>query len=310
MQQQDKLTKTVATITGNLARYALYFLVLVLVPKIAAPLAKRFDWCALNWSEPGQLRGFFTALFSVIFWAIALVIVRSVEKNFSSAVQRKAELLSGEGLTKTETTESQTEVAAADASAATLPQTAEQGEQTELSKEERKRLHKEKSAARKQKVKAYWKENVQDKPALPWKNVGALLLIVAACILLISGQIGFQVKPFYELGDKMTRSDILNKSGEIVANLVKCVWLVMMLRAALGVWQSLLEFWDISHVRYLKWVGAGAMLVAFGIYDVCATGNPFAWTYLAFYAAFTAIYYFSERNAVKSYLLIAFLYIF
>lgn len=296
MQETKDLTKNVANITGNLARYAFYFLILVLTPSIAKPIAKLFDWCALVWSEPGQLRVFFTALFSVILFGIALVLVFSIENAFKKAVENKKDLLSGNHLKRqanAQATAVEAEVAATQA-------------QPLSAKEQRK----ENARVRKEKFAAWRKKNFQSKPVLPWRNVGSLLLITSVCILIISFQTNFQVKPFYELGDKTTYSELLNKGGEIVLNAVKCVWIVMLLRAALGVWQSLLEFWGISHVRFLKWVGAGAMLVLFGVYDVCSTGNPFAWTYIAFYVAFTAIYYFTERSDVKSYLLILFIYIF
>lgn len=297
MQETKELTKSVVGVTGNFVRYVLYFLVLVLTPSIAKPIAKQFDWCALSWSEPGQLRVFFTSLFSVIILGIALAIVFSVENAFKKTVALKTTMLTGKQLK----VEAGGQAAAVDAEVAVA-----QAQSAPLSKEERQQRAKQ----RREKRKEWWKTNFQSKPILPWRNVGTLLLITSACILLISVQIDFQVKPFYELGDKTTYSEMLNKGSELILNAVKCVWIVMLLRAALGLWESLLEFWEISHVRFLKWVGAGAMLVLFGIYDVCATGNPFAWTYIAFYVAFTAIYYFSERSEVKSYLLTLFIYIF
>ncbi len=312
MQKNKDLTKSVIEITGNMARYALYFLVVVLTPLIAEPIAKMFDWCVLNWSEPGQLRGFFTALFTVIFWLIGMAIILSVENGFKKTVKRKTEMLTGKELTSegAQTQTEKTDDAAAKAENQPTKTEAPAAETVKqdgrLSKEERKQRNAERLA----KFKTWWVTTFQSKPVLPWRNVGSLLLITVACLLLISLQIDFQVKPFYELGDKITYSELINKGGEIVVNLVKCIWIVMMLRAALGIWQALLEFWDISHVRFLKWIGAGAMLVLFGIYDVCSTGNPFAWTYIAFYVAFTAIYYFTERSEVKTYLLTFFIYIF
>ena len=65
-----------------------------------------------------------------------------------------------------------------------------------------------------------------------------------------------------------------------------------------------------ENLKWLVWVGVGFLLLGFGVYDVLMSANPFAWTYLLFYVAFTAVYYFAERNNVKAFLLIFFIYIF
>lgn len=292
MQRTNDLTKNVMKIAANIARYTLYFLIVVIVPLISEPLATQFDWCKLKWSEPGELHPFFAEMFTIFLWLLALAVVTMVQARFQKAFDDKKAMLSGKGI-KTDTDE-------AEASVKAKPCT----------KEERKALRKIRAEKRKERFRAWQSANFSPKTILPWKNIGWVLLITSVCILLISAQIGFQVKPFYELGDKITYSEIFNKGGELVLNIVKCAWIVMMLRAALGVWEALLKFWDISRVRFLKWIGAGAMLVLFGVYDVFATGNPFAWTYIAYYVAFTALYYFTERSEVKTFLLTFFIYIF
>ena len=290
MQHTNDLTKNVVKIAANIARYTLYFLIVVVIPLICEPLATQFDWCKLKWSEPGELHPFFAEIFTIVLWLIALAVITTIQGYFQKSVNGKKAMLSGDGL-KTD---------AAEQTAAAKPCT----------KEERVALRKLRAEKRKEAFRTWRSANFSKKTILPWKNIGWVLLITSVCILLISAQIDFQVKPFYELGDKITYSEIFNKGGEIVLNVVKCAWIVMMLRAALGVWEALLEFWGISHVRFLKWIGAGAMLVLFGIYDVFATGNPFAWTYIAYYVAFTALYYFTERSEVKTFLLTFFIYIF
>lgn len=294
MQRTKDLTKNAVDIATNIARYTLYFLIVVIVPLIAEPLATQFDWCKLKWSEPGELHPFFAELFTIILWLLILAIITTVQGHFQKSFNAKKEKLSQKSGNAT----------------------GMEGEQPAIeklkvcTKEERKALRKLRSEKHKKAFRDWKQANFSPKTILSWKNIGWVMLITSACILLISAQIDFQVKPFYELGDKITYSEIFNKGGEIVLNIVKCVWIVMMLRAALKLWTALLEFWNISRVRFLKWIGAGAMLVLFGAYDVFATGNPFAWTYIAYYVAFTALYYFTERSEVKTYLLTFFIYIF
>ena len=298
MQEKKKYVRNVMDIAKNLARYALYFLAVVLTPLIATPIAKLFDWCVLDWSSPGQLRGFFTDLFTAILWLNELVVIlivehfakRSFEKKMGETGIRElqSDELSVEPLPQE--TEVEAEVAATEA-------------ETMFKGEEKTLLKKEKLS---QRVNSWWKP----KPMLPLRNVGILFLITAACILLISVQIDFQVKPFYDLGDKTTYSEIVNMLGFLVMNLFKCIWIVMIIQSALGIWQALMEYCNVAHVKFIKWIGTGAMVLLFGLYDVFTSANPFAWTYIIFYVAFTAIYYFQQRSNVKSYLLIFFLYIF
>ena len=290
MQDKNKYVENVMDIAKNLARYALFFLAVVLTPLIAEPIAKLFDWCVLDWSSPGQLRGFFTDLFTAIFWIIELVAIILVEYFAKRSIDKKIgatglPVLQGEeGQVAPLTTEVEAEAAVADA---TAPETTKKGKFLRW-------------------VNSWWKP----KPMLPMQNVGILLLITVACILLISVQINFQVKPFYDLGDKTTYSEIINMGGFLVMNLIKCIWIVKMIESALGIWQALMEYNNAARVRFVKWIGAGAMVLLFGVYDVLASANPFMWTYLLFYIAFTAIYYFQQRSGVKTLLLIFFIYIF
>ena len=145
---------------------------------------------------------------------------------------------------------------------------------------------------------------------LPMRNVIFLFLIVTACVLLISVQIDFQVKPFYDIGEKVSINGLLIKCSVIVGNVVKCIWITLLLKAGYGLMEAFVSALNKENLKWLVWVGVGFLLLGFGVYDVLMSANPFAWTYLLFYVAFTAVYYFAERNNVKAFLLIFFIYIF
>jgi hypothetical protein len=244
--------------TENLLKYLLYFLLVVVTPFLAKPVAKLF-----NWVSYGQLRVFFTELFTAIFWLLEFAALILIE----NAVRKKL-----------------------------APQTEEIAEEAQ----------EEQNAKKKKKAK---RAKAEMPPLAMWR-VGALTAIAAVCILVISAQIRFEVKPFYDIGEKVTGYQLLDKIGAIVRNAVKCVWITLLLKSAYAMAEELLPCFKAQDKPWLGWLLAGAMLMLFGVYDVFVGRNPFALTYLLFYVAFTATYYFAEKRDVKTYLLILFIYIF
>ena len=254
----------------------------VVTPFLAALVAPLFDWCVLDWSENGQLRGFFTELFTAIFWVLEMIGGYFVFRRFGKDVETAAV---GEGTV-------------ADTSA-------EDAEKVEQKSKEKQGIWR--------RVKASFDKMMANRaPLLPMKNVGILLGITVFCILLVTLQIGLQVKPFYELGEKVTFSQIVDKGGEWIKNGVKCVWILLVLRlglrffSELSVWETL----DEKRRAWLQWLGTGVLLLVFGAVDVIMAANEFTLVYLVFYVAFTAVYYFTKQSVVKSFLLILFIYFF
>lgn len=271
-----------AKFTENLARYAVYFVLVIVTPLLAKPMALLF-----NWVSYGQLRGFFTELFTAIFWLLEFAALIGTENALKKKFAAKT-VAAEETVASTEGSE---ETAA--------PEAAEAAEAVETAEAPKKKKRKKKT-----------KEKKPPAPPLPLKYVGILTAIVAACILLISAQIGFEVKPFYDIGEKVTGYELLEKIGVIVKNMVKCVWVLLFLKASLAMAEEGLKTYGKAEKKWLVWLIAGALLMLFGVYDVFVSRNPFWWTYLLFYVAFTAVYYFTEQGDVKSYLLIMFIYIF
>lgn len=147
-------------------------------------------------------------------------------------------------------------------------------------------------------------------PLLPIRNVLILFLISVVCILIVSIQTGFQVKPIYDIGEKVTGYEILNKVGWLGKNVAKCVWILLILMCSHEIASEALRSLPEKKRKMLIPVVVGGLLLIFGVYDVLANANPFAWTYLLFYVAFTAVYYLTERSVPKTLLLIMLIYLF
>lgn len=184
----------------------------------------------------------------------------------------------------------------------------------------RKKLNKkqaEKSEDGQEKERAEEKTAKKDKrakkeptPLLPMRNVLILSAITVVCIFVASAQIGFKVKPIYEIGEKVTGYEILNKIGMLVRNVVKCVWILLSLRCLHVVASELLTDLPDDKKKRLIPVIVGAFLLLFWGVDALVFERLFVWTYLLFYPAFTAAYYLTERNVYKAFLLIVLIYLF
>jgi len=151
-------------------------------------------------------------------------------------------------------------------------------------------------------------------PPLPLKNLFVLTAIVALCVLFISAQIDFKVKPFYEIGEKINGYEFWNKISGFTCNMVKCVWIVLFMGVALEFFKTLFaEIPNEKQKRGAIWFAVIVAILPFALYDVLISGMSLAFglTYLfLFYPAFVLVYYFTEQRGVQAYLLIMFIYIF
>ena len=151
----------------------------------------------------------------------------------------------------------------------------------------------------------------KEKVLLPRINVWLLSLIAIFCVLAISTQIGFQVKPFYDIGEKNAAPQIWEKVMIIARNIIKCVWIIYFLNASLKMSAEIFKgVTDEGAKECLTWIIAGFFLMIFGLYDVVSSGQELKITYLIFYALFPVVHYFTRKSNVKSWLIIAFIYIF
>ncbi len=157
----------------------------------------------------------------------------------------------------------------------------------------------------------------EGKAPLPLQNVLILTLLCGVCIFAISAVIGFKVKPFYDIGEKISGQQLFCGIAIIVRNAVKCLWITSMLKCAKAMASEVIEAQGGGQV--CVWLLTGGILLLFGAVDVFTSvvsyplgvrGVLTAICYLCFYAAFTAVYYFTEESTVKSYLLIVLIYLF
>ncbi len=151
------------------------------------------------------------------------------------------------------------------------------------------------------------------------KNLYCLTGIVAGGVLLLSAVIGFQVKPFYDFGEKITGYDIWNTVGWLGRNLFKCMWITAMLLNAFRMADEVISVYALTKKPWLRLLITGSILMVFGLVDVFTDlvsyplglqGVGVALVYILFYALFPLVYHFAEENKGKTYLVVAFIYLF
>ena len=140
---------------------------------------------------------------------------------------------------------------------------------------------------------------------LPIKRVFIITGIVIVCILIISAQIGFQVKPFYDLGKKFNGYELLVNCGVFLVNIIKCMWITIMLKAVQDVFEEIIG----KGKMFIPFAGL-ILLLTLGIYDVITSAYNLPETYLILYAVYGLIYLLTDRHMIKTYLLIMFICLF
>lgn len=140
---------------------------------------------------------------------------------------------------------------------------------------------------------------------LPLKRIIFIGVIVSACVLIISAQIGFQVKPFYDLGEKFDGYDMFNNLGIFMRNAVKCIWIVIMIKASHNLVETVLK------KEKFKYPVCGIVLMlTVGIYDLIMGVNNLPVTYFLLYIVYGWLYLLVEKNSMKAFLLILFVLFF
>ncbi len=277
----------------NLARLVVYMLAILLTPFLAKPIAILFDPVVSDWWQRGDLRVFYTGLATAFLWLgeiIALFFLdRHLQKKFNVQIDPAKPQL-------------------AKHKAGAAPQQTAQAEQpAQTEQEQEAAVTVDKTAEKATPIKSKPKTQL-----LGWDRMIAIFLISVACVLIISAQIGFEVKVFYELGERVVLIDVVNFSGTAGRDIAKCGWIVLLIKAAFGLFEGIFEEAKINTKakKVFVYLCVTALILAFGAYDVLSTQNPFAWTYLLFYVAFVALYALLNRAPIKSYLLILFIYFF
>ena len=147
---------------------------------------------------------------------------------------------------------------------------------------------------------------------LPLKNVLIITGIILLCLTVVGLQIGFEVKPFYDMAYRVTSAyAYLNNLGPIIMALAKCLWIILILKAALGMGEAVFSVMNAKKLQtFLIWGVATLLLFVFGLYDIFSTENKYALTYVLFYLLFPLLYALAKKSDGKYYLIILFIYIF
>lgn len=282
----------------NTARLAAYLLAIFLTPLLAKPIGMLFDPVVSDWWKHGELRVFYTGLATAFLWLGEIIglyfLDKRLQKKFNVQIDPAKPQVASVQTQATEPTE----------------QTPAQPTQSEQEQEAATASATEEGTEKATPIKA-----TPAKPKtqlLGWDRMIAIFLICVACILIISAQIGFQVKVFYELGERVILTEIVNFSGTAGRDIAKCGWIVLLIKCGFGIFEGLFENVTLKPKakKVCVYLCVTALILAFGVYDVLSTQNPFAWTYLLFYVAFVALYALLNGAPIKSYLLILFIYFF
>lgn len=137
------------------------------------------------------------------------------------------------------------------------------------------------------------------------KQMIILTVISIVSILFISWQIGFQVKPFYDLGNKISGYEVMGNVGQLFKNSIKCGWMVLMIRCAQKFCEEILG----KGKRFIPYGGAVLMLTV-GIYDLCMGLTTLPITYFLLNLVFGYIYLLTDRSVIKTYLFVLLIYFF
>ena len=281
-----KSSQTTKKFVGNLLRYLVYFTCIVVTPVCTKPIGPLFDWVGY-----GQLRDAFARLFTCIFYAVEICLFLFIEGIVHKAKRDKiskaldvngslnAALKEGKAL-KPAVDDAFRAYAEAKPEEATLPP-------------------KKKNGKKYAKVK---------QPPLPILNVFLLTAIAVLCILIISIQTEFKVKPIYDIGEKVTGHQLLGKIALLSVNIIKCIWIMFLLHASYAMAVAFTK--EKKEKAWLTWLICGSCLMVFGVLDSFLRMQPFAWTYLLFYAVFTLVYCLTKRSKGKAFGLILLIYIF
>lgn len=147
------------------------------------------------------------------------------------------------------------------------------------------------------------------------RNLIAVILIVAAGILIISAQIGFQVKPFYDMGVKFTGYQLMENVGGLLRNIIKCIWMVLMMECTQQIGEHFVQKkkdddpeHKIFSIQNIPWGGIVLMLTI-GIYDLVCGMTTLKITYLLLNLVYGVIYLCTHKSISKTYICILLIYI-
>lgn len=157
---------------------------------------------------------------------------------------------------------------------------------------------------RKKKGLTLFTEKQQKEELLCKKTLWLLGIVVGCTIFLISIQIGFEVKPFHDMG-RAVGFEMYAKMANWLVISMRCFFMVLLIH--LG--QELAERGKIF--KKYKFIWGGILLtLTVGLPDILISMHELTWTYFVINLLFGAIYLLTDRQVAKTYLAVWLIYFF
>lgn len=139
---------------------------------------------------------------------------------------------------------------------------------------------------------------------LPFWRTIAISIIVIGCILIISSKIGWQVKPFYDLGEKFSGYELAGHLAGYLSSFVKLFFAVMVIRTSQEALECLFP-----NTQNIIWGGI-FLFITYGLYEYCIHRYYLNTTYLFINLVYGSLYLLTKKSVGKTYLLIAAIFFF
>lgn len=131
-----------------------------------------------------------------------------------------------------------------------------------------------------------------------------MALFILGPILFISYQIGWQVKPFYDLGEKFSGYELVASLALYMGNFIRLFLAVIMMRSVEEAMERLLP-------QQKKVIWGGLFLtVTFGLYEFVTGQHKLSILYLLLNLLFGVIYRTTNKSVLKTYFAMLAIYFF
>lgn len=127
-------------------------------------------------------------------------------------------------------------------------------------------------------------------------------VIVFTMILIMSIKIGFQVKVFYDFGEKLMGYDAFNRIGEFLGRVSRCLFIPVMCRGAYLL-SGLAKKPAVHYTVYFLFV------ILYGLFDIFYFDVKFPVIYTLFFISFGVLYLLMKKNYAKTYALSLMIYL-
>lgn len=143
----------------------------------------------------------------------------------------------------------------------------------------------------------------KDKEYLPIKNMIFLSLLTIIPILLVSGLIGWNFKPIYDLGAHFTGMQLAHHLVYLLSSVFKLLLVYIIIRVSHEALVNLFPKYD--YIPY----GALFAFLTFGLYELILGVHYLPIVYLLLPFVMFYIYYFSNKTFSKSFILMVLIYL-